>query len=407
MINLGVLGNGALATVDDRGVVTTGDLSLDWWVGADDRWHVPATEATTRQRRVGPAPVTETFVRVPGGEVVHRAYGAATASGAMTVVEVENASPVPLTVALVVRVERRGRVEIDGPVVRVDGAPVMVASRPARAWATGPAVAEVVMRGDARTGPVDVHVAPVEIALLFPVPHRTCVRAAFGDVRADDPTAVRDLPDAGAVARGWERQLERGLQAQLPAPVGESVDAARADLLLLSKREPDVVAALEDWGFDHEAALGWAGLGWRARRRAHRRVHDADPWAAVRATDARLDPAGFLSALRRVLVREQPAAIELLPGFPADWLGQSLTVESLPLHAGPVSFAVRWHGARPALLWEAPSGVALRAPGLDPAWASNECAGEVLLSEPPMSLLPMGTQARSAGEPVDAPGQFS
>jgi hypothetical protein len=49
-----------------------------------------------------------------------------------------------------------------------------------------------------------------------------------------------------------------------------------------------------------------------------------------------------------------------------------------------VSFAVRWHADRPALLWDhQPRGgrpVDLRAPGLDPRWSSSEPRGEALLS---------------------------
>jgi len=52
---------------------------------------------------------------------------------------------------------------------------------------------------------------------------------------------------------------------------------------------------------------------------------------------------------------------------------------------GSISFAVRWHGPRPALLWElAPAAnvgpVRLVAPGLDPSWSSVEPAGEALLA---------------------------
>jgi hypothetical protein len=127
----------------------------------------------------------------------------------------------------------------------------------------------------------------------------------------------------------------------------------------------------------------------------------------VRAADPAADPAGFLVALRAALVRESGAGLELLPGFPPEWLGQSLTVDGLPLRAGLLAFAVRWHGARPALLWDAPAGLELRATSLDPAWSAPGGAGETLLAEPPSSLLPMGTGERSAGEAVDAPGQFS
>jgi hypothetical protein len=108
-----------------------------------------------------------------------------------------------------------------------------------------------------------------------------------------------------------------------------------------------------------------------------------------------------------VLVRERSGVVDLLPGFPPDWLGQSVTVDAVPLHAGPLSFAVRWHGPRPALLWDAPAGVELRIPALDPAWSSTESAGDVLLAAPPTSLLAMGAGDRSAGTPMAAPGQFS
>jgi hypothetical protein len=108
-----------------------------------------------------------------------------------------------------------------------------------------------------------------------------------------------------------------------------------------------------------------------------------------------------------VLVRERPGTIDLLPGFPPDWLGQSVTVDAVPLHSGSLSFAVRWHGARPALLWDGPTGVELRVPALDPEWSSTAAAGEVLLAAPPTPLLAMGAHDRSAGTRVAAPGEFS
>ena len=39
------------AIVDPRGLVTArpGGWSLDWWIGAEDRWHLPSREAAVRQ----------------------------------------------------------------------------------------------------------------------------------------------------------------------------------------------------------------------------------------------------------------------------------------------------------------------------------------------------------------------
>ena len=47
------------ATVDPRGLVTpwAGGWSLDWWVGAGDRWHLPSRDTAVRQSLPDPAPV--------------------------------------------------------------------------------------------------------------------------------------------------------------------------------------------------------------------------------------------------------------------------------------------------------------------------------------------------------------
>jgi len=73
------------------------------------------------------------------------------------------------------------------------------------------------------------------------------------------------------------------------------------------------------------------------------------------------------------------AGLALLPAWPESWRGQPVDVRSAPTRRGPVSFSVRWHGDRPALLWEAPPGARVTAPGLDPTWSSDAASGEVLL----------------------------
>jgi hypothetical protein len=98
--------------------------------------------------------------------------------------------------------------------------------------------------------------------------------------------------------------------------------------------------------------------------------------------------------------------IDLLPGFRPEWLGQHLAAHDIPLRRGRCSFAVRWHGARPALLWDVPEGVRLRAPVLDPDWESREPVGETLLAEPSAVLLAMGSPG-AAGVAVEEPGSFS
>ncbi len=102
-----------------------------------------------------------------------------------------------------------------------------------------------------------------------------------------------------------------------------------------------------------------------------------------------LDPAAtsaFLIELRTMLVREQPAALQLCTVVPDTWLGQSWEAQDLPTTEGRLGFAVRWHGDRPALLWElvthddSSGAVEITAPGLDPNWRSSEPRGEALLA---------------------------
>ncbi|MCP3935984.1 MAG: hypothetical protein GY708_11510 [Actinomycetia bacterium] len=103
--------------------------------------------------------------------------------------------------------------------------------------------------------------------------------------------------------------------------------------------------------------------------------------------------AHFVSLVRSLLVHSPPGdepALTLFGVFPPEWLGQPIEVHKAPTEHGLLSFAIRWHGARPAILWELePStkrGVTLTIPGLDPTWSTNQIKGDALLGEPPDDL---------------------
>ena len=72
-------------------------------------------------------------------------------------------------------------------------------------------------------------------------------------------------------------------------------------------------------------------------------------------------------------------------GLPAAWLGQSIEVYGIPTSAeGAVAFALRWHGERPAILWEQTGAVVtLTAPLMAPDWSTGEAQGESLWPAPP------------------------
>src|SRR5262249_33729308 len=95
--------------------------------------------------------------------------------------------------------------------------------------------------------------------------------------------------------------------------------------------------------------------------------------------------AEVLLLVRDLLVRETDDGLALGDGWPADWFGRGVRVPCAPPTCGRCSYAVRWHGDRPALLWDVgdlPSPVRLRAPALDPTWSSTDRRGEALLAPP-------------------------
>jgi hypothetical protein len=385
------------AVVDEAGVVTPDDLGwvLDWRIGADDRWRMPQRETAVRQTLLDHAPVVRTALRVPGGDAVTHVYGAPDAGG-LVVVDVANESPAPFVVAFVVRAARS--VALAESTVFVDRRPGLILPRAPSRWSVtrGGTTDVEVCGGAARAGAFPAtrdRAGRVEAAFLLPVPHRTSVRAALAPGSPKEPVDLSRLASAPDAARGWAAQLRRGMRVRLGDDrVDGAIDAARAQVLLRAQRgrpEGPTVAALEDWGFDQEFAGAWSRAGGSGRREARRR-----PSRSPHATelDALLDRAAtprglggvaaeLLLCVRAMVAWEAPdGELVLLPELPAAWRGRDLDVQDAPTRAGPLSYAVRWHGDRPALLWSAPPGVRVSAPGLDAAWWTEAQEGEALLT---------------------------
>ncbi len=66
------------------------------------------------------------------------------------------------------------------------------------------------------------------------------------------------------------------------------------------------------------------------------------------------------------------------------WLGVNFEVHGIAAMHGTVGYAVRWHGERAAVLWEAsePTVLPLTSVLNDPEWHTNELRGESLLAAP-------------------------
>ena len=203
MTDLGVLGAGRLGAVDASGGLRPAgaDWTLGWWIGSEDRWHVPPVEAAVRQTLVGDTPVVETRVRVVSGDIVHHAFAATGPGGAPAlVVEITNETPIPVAIGLVV--DGAASVGVDGAVLTVDGYQVRL-PRPPSEW-----------------------VAPVA---FLPLPHKATLRV----VVAREAPDADGLPDAEQVAAGWRAQGDVGSRWVLPEPtIAAAADAARGFLLV-------------------------------------------------------------------------------------------------------------------------------------------------------------------------------
>ncbi len=382
MITTGVIGHEWRAAITPWGAIEPWPGSgepLDWWVAADDRWHVPAEETSVRQTRLQGTAVVETRVRVPRGDVVQQVYTVADAGG-VTVVEVTNESPLPVAIAF-------GRRDV-------------LTERP---------IVDVPIEG--------IELSPAAFAL--PLGHQASLRIGIPHGRGRNATLPGGLPPAAQVARGWLAVTDRASRFALPdgehgSTLAASVTAQRCEIALgtmstadedpaefavalgelvrMGERPdpwlPELVDAVEHLGrqsgWEADAGLAAAGrvLAAAGESRAER---DLERIVAPRPPGTRPSqpPQGALAIpwLERGLVSNGA----LLPsGLPADWLGQSVEAYGVP--TGPVStvsFAIRWHGSRPALLWEQTGDpVELCAPALAPAWHTLEPKGETLWPEP-------------------------
>jgi hypothetical protein len=390
-VTVGVTGQNWRASVSPWGAVTPWAEQplrpLDWAVAADDRWHVPANEAAVRQRRLDGTPVIETRVRIPDGDAVHRVWSVADRGG-LTVIE--NDSPLPFAVAFFGRSVLTERAPSDIPIQGVDLA---------------------------------------DDAITLPIAHHTSIRVAIPHRRLPEgvePHAVSlsSLPSASTVSRGWSALAARASRIDLPdAGLAAAVTAARCDLMLEGpvggdadpigfvldvgelvrcgdEAEPwlvEVIAPLEAAARSNDPQLP-AALDAAHRiavlagdRRAARDIAKLRARIVGRISAPALGPFSELergrSAGRFVAAVEQRLASggDLLPmGLPSSWLGVNFEMHGVPTSpTSTVSVAVRWHGDRPAVLWEQTGDPQrLTAMSVDPSWVAESSVGEGLWAAP-------------------------
>ena len=402
-ITTGVTGGGWRATVTAWGAVEPwrDGAVLDWHIAADDRWHSPQREAAVRQRRIDGTAVVETRVRIPDGDAVQRVYSVPD-HGGLTIIEVENESPLPIAVAFT----HAGLLSVRPPTAPIEG------------------------------------ISLPEGSVAFPVGHHsTLVVAIAHDGRGAGPLP-HGMPTVAGVVRGWLTTVERASRLLLPdGALNERVVAERCELALVGPEHPDndpvsfllgvgqlvrmgekaagwvpdlahalelaVKSAAHDWALVPALTAADHVLAVADERRARRdlaAVRDRLPVSAAVPAEAPSDTARFLAWAELRIADAGVAGGRLFPcGLPAGWEGNNFEVYGVPTGAtSTVSFAIRWHGERPAVLWEqSGDAVALSAPVLAPDWHTTEVKGEALWPQPP-GLSPVPPAPPAAAAATDA-----
>ncbi len=407
---LGIRGGGWNAIVNERGSIRFSDGSpvLDWHIAADDRWHDPSTEPSVRQTRRAGVPVVETRLRIPGGDAIQRVYAVADAGG-LVVIEITNESTLPIAVAF----------------TRSD----VVSSRtPSPRGAQG-----IELPAGSVVFPV-AHGSTLRVAVCAPL------NVANESANVD----VERLPSFEQLQKGWLKAVEQAGYVIVPeGAVAPLVARLRSDALILSGHEIEdwAIGAGGDCAndpvayiltlqellrmgekltgdpaqirVDHAARLAQAVetllkenrkssiLPWDVERAlfaaqfvfsrmGENRAADDVAAAHLRMSSAAEPPNVMPTDIRAIAwVEEKMVAVQrdgsvqiFGRGIPRLWLGANLEchrVSAGALHT--VSFGIRWHGEKPALLWEVsgPAGVKLDAGLCDPTWSSVEPTGETLL----------------------------
>ena len=379
MITTGVIGAQWRATVTPWGGIEPNDgtPALQWHIAADDRWHSPEHEPAVRQTRIEGTAVVETRVRIPDGDAIQRVWSVPD-HGGLTVIEIENASPVAIAVAFT-----RGDL-----------------------WSVRPAAS-----------PIEGIALP-EGSIAFPVGHKATLTVALSH-QASGPSALPALPSMASVVQGWTTVTERSGRHVLPdvtlserltaercevalrgAPVGDSVAAliayglmarmgeAAADLVPLVAAEIERAAKRADRDWTLHAALDGAATV-LAMAGEHRALADLDRVRAKLAPSATLPAEAPSESLRLVawadrrLVRTVDGSLSLLPDdMPDDWYGLGFEAHRVPtIGADSLSFAVRWHGFRPAVLWDQHGATHRLTSPFAPEWSSTDSRGETLWPE--------------------------
>ncbi len=419
---IGILGHSWRAHVDSGGniVPLDGSAPWRWFIAAEDRWHVPGAEVATRQIVVEGTPVVETRVRVPQGDVIQRVWVAPSRERAPAVViEFENDSARAVAIAVSqgeVVAPRAARVLERSP---DDGLPLpsqeaflsLPLGHRTRVRIALPCDRAILQKssetveyddylGRLNDWPDVVRgwIAMCERASRFvlpdvvgAVPIIDRVTAERCQLALDPPVEFSDAESATRSLISWRDLVRMGLDAPALESVVSAVELVARNIKRSRAVTADAALALaaaayllpRSEGQDSRSAFDDSVTMQRDLQRViERAMGRRERSLAQMLSSCSGSPSRMVDQLESGLVQwTDDQEVTLCPGgIPEYRLGANIEAHGLALGSWhEISFAIRWHGARPAVIWEVvgPPGLRLRS-GVDPAWSTTSPSGEGL-----------------------------
>jgi hypothetical protein len=427
---IGILGHPWRATVDRGGNISPWDGSpaLNWLIAAEDRWHKPADEIATRQISVAGTPVLETRVRVPQGDVIQRIWVAPGREvGPAVIIEFENDSARAVAIAVsrddVVAPRAAhdlgslpGGGIVEPPIEVVLGLPLGHRTRVRIGLPCGENHYEKFDQNMGKTARESMDhgefisrfgdwsdvvrgwTSLAESASRFVVPDIVnalsivdVVTSERCQLALDPPVDFSDANSARQCLIAW-RDLERmGLDAPELESVVSAVEMVARDMKRRREVSADVALALMSAAYllRHIESEDLATTS-ETRSDLHQdllrvleRATGRNEWSLPQLVGPWVgSPLRVVDQLEDGLIRwSGEGEVTLCPdGLSDSRLGAN--IEAHGVAVGPehtLSFALRWHGAFPAVIWEVngPPGLRLLS-GVDRSWSTADASGEAL-----------------------------
>ena len=250
MPELGILGSGAIVSNDPYGNLfwlNEKGKSINWAVGADDRWHFAENETSVRRAQGDENTSVEIRMRVPGGDIVQRTDVIPVGIDSAVLLEFENETPVP--VAIAIKAINFKTLEINGSKVSGEFGQVISASKPIALFCVSDdpqKLNETIQNGLAEPPAKRQKLESGDsAAIIFPLPHATSLRLLISQDGVPELPDPKVSPSFSEISNGWRNHLDAGMQIALPdKQILNAVDSSKKHLLIGSGQPIDS----EFWG---------------------------------------------------------------------------------------------------------------------------------------------------------------